>query len=133
MPLQKVGEYSVPRGYEVWKNGVYRIDEIPDDAIAERPSLNKIPSAERRRGLRSVARRPLWIRSLGRALDEEETLLQLAYYEASNERAPRFEWVSQLQISDRRQLVQLARSGAPVRTGNADRVEEYLDRAHVEN
>ena len=80
-----------------------------------------------------MTRRPLWIRSLGRALDADETLLQLAYYEASNNKAPRFEWVSQLQISDRRQLVQLARSGAPVRTGNADRVEEYLDRAHVEN
>ena len=130
---QKVGAYSVPRGYEVWKNGVYRIDEIPEDAMSERPALTKIPSAERRRGLRSVARRPLWIRSLGRAIDEDETLLQLAYYEASNDRIPRFEWVSQLQISDRRQLVQLARAGAPVRTGNADRVEEYLDRAHVEN
>jgi|TARA_X000001388_G_scaffold5635_5_gene3703 hypothetical protein len=132
-PAQRIGGYSVPRGYEVWQNGVYRIDEIPENAITEQPALVKLPSAERRRGLRSVTRRPLWIRSLGRALDADETLLQLAYYEASNNKAPRFEWVSQLQISDRRQLVQLARSGAPVRTGNADRVEEYLDRAHVEN
>ncbi len=107
-PAQRIGGYSVPRGYEVWQNGVYRIDEIPENAITEQPALVKIPSAERRRGLRSVTRRPLWIRSLGRALDADETLLQLAYYEASNNKAPRFEWVSQLQISDRRQLVQLA-------------------------
>ena len=131
--IQRVGEYSVPLGYEIWKNGVYRIDEDPENISSEQPSLNKIPSAEKRRQLRSVTRRPLWIRALGRAIDQDETLLQLAYYEASNDRKPRFEWVSQLQISDRRQLVQLARSGAPVRTGNADRVEEYLDRAHVEN
>lgn len=131
--IQRVGEYSVPLGYEIWKNGVYRIDEDPENISSEQPSLNKIPSAEKRRQLRSVTRRPLWIRALGRAIDQDETLLQLAYYEASNDRTPRFEWVSQLQISDRRQLVQLARSGAPVRTGNADRVEEYLDRAHVEN
>jgi len=132
IPRQQIGKFRVPLGDEGWKDGVYKIDEIPE-GNTEQPSLQAKPSNVRRRGLRIVARRPLWIRALGRALDTDEGLVQLAYYEETGSGQARFEWVSQGQLAERRQLVALSNRGVPVRTGNADRVEEYLDRARYEN
>lgn len=132
---QSIGDFIVPRGFEVWGDGTYRVEELPDDEEEARqePSLHSTPSKKRKRGLRIVARRPIWIRQFAKALDSEDELVQLAFYDAFGSPGAKFEWVTRSQISDRRQLVALAARGMPIRTGNADRVEDYIDRALHEN
>ncbi len=131
---QTLGDFRVPYGYEIWGDGTYKIEEAPDDEEERRrePSLSTTPTSARRRGLRIVTRRPLWIRQFGQTVDTEDELVQLAFFDAFGS-SPRLEWVTRAQMSDRRQIVALANLGLPVRTGNAQIVEEYLDKALHEN
>ena len=132
---QTIGDFIVPSGYEVWGDGTYRVEDPPEDEEEGRrePSLNATPTSRRRRGLRPVTRRPLWIRQFGHTIDTGEELIQLAFYDTFGSSVPRMEWVTRVQLADQRQLTPLSQVGLPVRAGNARAVEDYLDRALYEN
>lgn len=133
VPRQVIGLFVVPFGYEVWADGVYvREQDLPDALRVETPSVMVSCRPERRQYLRIVARRPVWITQFGQSIDADEEIVQIAFIPVDGGRAE-YEWVERYTLAERRELIKLAARGIPVRTGNADRVEEYLDRALHEN
>lgn len=122
---QFISEFQVPYGYEVWADGIYHIETTISEAGIE-PDVRSTPSKERRKCLRIVSHKPIWIRRFGRALDTEETLIELAFYDALTQDI-QTEWVNRLQLASRQQMIKLARRGVPVHEGNVAQLGYYLD------
>ena len=130
---QEIGCFRVPYGYELWGDGLFLIeDSMPKDTEPVTTSIRRPSPKARRKHLKTIARRPIWIAGQGATADTGQELIKLVFLPTDPQDGGRHEWVDRSQIAERRELTRLARVGLPVRTGNADRVEEYLDRAwHV--
>lgn len=123
---QKIGNFEVPYGYEVWGDGIYHIEVPPDDNAD--PDIQATPSSYRRQGLRIVAHEPIWIRRFGRALDTGEQLVELAFRDALSHEI-QAQWVNRLDLAAKIHLVKLAKRGLPVNDGNVQALMFYLDHA----
>lgn len=132
---QKIGEYSVPYGYEVWKDGVYKKEARggPDGetAPASEPDIKKLPSAVDKKSLKRITHRPVWISGLGRDTESGGLLVRLSY--ESLGRIKEGAWVEHDQIANRRKLVDLNAFGVCVDSENAGEVLVYLRKAIAAN
>jgi hypothetical protein len=127
---QTIGAFNVPWGYEVWADGVYRLkdgEDLPADQQGTSPSYLVTIPTKRKKFFRRVTPRPIWIREIGRRLDDGEELIQLAWLPAHSN-TPKYEWISRFQMAEPNTLTKLSRIGAPIRRGTADAVEDFLDR-----
>lgn len=126
-------KFHVPFPYEVWSDGVYLAD---DDASAEEePSLDAVPSPERRKHLKSVCDQPMFIRSIGEELrlnDKPISLYELVFKHSDTHQL-RTEWVTLNELSDRRQLIELSKRDIPVYDYKATDVQKYLTKAVRKN
>lgn len=124
--VQRIGEFEVPYGYEIWGDGIYYAEEASTDGGA--PNLQSTPTGARRAVLKIVAHEPVWIRRFGRTLDTSEQLVELAFRDAFTHDV-QTEWVNRLQLASKQMLVKLSRLGVPVNDGNINHMLHYLDAA----
>jgi hypothetical protein len=126
-PSQKIGDFVVPYGYEIWSDGLYVVTSATIEDPAE-PSLKDAPSSVRRMNLRRICHEPIWIRRFGRVLDSDEQLLELAYKDPLTGTIIAT-WVDRLQVASKQAIVSLARNGVPVVEGNSIPLMHFLDAA----
>lgn len=126
-PPQKIGDFIVPYGYEVWSDGLYIVEAPTPDDPAD-PSVNDVPSGARRTNLSRQAHQPIWIRRIGRVLDTGEQILELAFKDALSGQIVGV-WVDRGQISTKLAISNLAKQGVPVTEAKAVAVMAYLDAA----
>lgn len=123
---QRVGDFEVPYGYELWGDGIYHIEgDVTDPAL---PDIQSTPSGVRRQAIKNVAHEPVWIRRFGRTLDTGEQLVELTFRDAFTHEI-QTEWVNRLQLASKQMLVKLSRLGLPVNDGNVNQMLHYLDAA----
>jgi hypothetical protein len=123
---QRIGDFEVPYGYELWGDGIYHISgEITEDAT---PDIQSTPSGIRRQAIKVVAHEPVWIRRFGRTLDTGEQLVELTFRDVFTHEI-QTEWVNRLQLASKQMLVKLSRLGLPVNDGNINQMLHYLDAA----
>lgn len=123
---QRVGDFEVPYGYELWGDGIYHIEgDVTDPAL---PDIQSTPSGVRRQSIKNVAHEPVWIRRFGRTLDTGEQLVELTFRDAFTHEI-QTEWVNRLQLASKQMLVKLSRLGLPVNDGNVNQMLHYLDAA----
>jgi hypothetical protein len=126
-PGQKIGDFTVPYGYEIWSDGLYTISTPTPDDPSE-PSLKDCPSPAQRTNLRRICHEPVWIRRFGRVLDSDEQLLELAYKDALTGEIVAT-WVDRLQIASKQAITALSRNGVPVTEGTSISLMHFLDAA----
>lgn len=126
-PGQKIGDFAVPYGYEIWTDGLYAVTNSTPDDIAE-PSLKDAPSPARRTNLRRICHEPVWIRRFGRVLDSDEQLLEIAFKDALTGEIVAT-WVDRLQVASKQAITNLARNGVPVTEGNSIPLMHFIDAA----
>ncbi len=129
--LQLIGNTIIPYGYEAWDDGLFYQTAPPDDNSVE-PSIERTVPTIRRRSLKFVATKPIWIRRFGRDMASGTELVELAYKDIRHNRILT-EWVTRAEISDRRTVTNLAGRGLPANSGNAQGLVSYFERCLARN
>lgn len=111
----------IPYPYEVWSDGVYSVGKQaknadPDETVPLPESLN----FSRKR----ILTRPIWVSSVGKAVDTEEPLVQLTYMNVQYQ--PKSIWLSRAQITDTRVMTILGAQGLPVDSENVKQAMVYM-------
>lgn len=120
---------SVPLPYEVWGDGVYKLDETktPDTAEPVDPDIDARPPAAHRKYLERIALKPVWVSGTG-VTDGTmpEAVVQLAWMLNDEVQA---RWFGMADISDTKRLIDLSKFGVPSSSENARDLVCYLTRA----
>ena len=120
---------AVPLPYEVWSDGVYKLDETktPDTAELVEPDIDERPPASHRKYLERIALKPVWVAGTGITDGTmPEAVVQLAWLLDDVVQA---RWFGMADISDTKRLVDLSKFGVPSSSENARELVAYLTRA----
>lgn len=138
-PPQYIDRARIPKYYEVWADGVYKVDTGDESqeviaAVRETPALDLRPSATWRAYLKKICEQPVWISGFARVASTPngEELVELSFIRAGTFTVVQH-WASRLDISEQRRLVGLASAGIPVRTGNSAQMEAYFNKCFATN
>lgn len=121
--LQRVGDAYLPRNYEVWADGVFRVTGDATPLQIDSRVITPLPT-NYRSGREQIARTPVWISGLGVLLDDKRPLLQLSYVTATGTRAQ--QWCNRGDLQDTRRITALADIGVPVSSNNARDMVDYM-------
>lgn len=123
IPPQAAVGPGVPRGYELWGDGVYLRQQ--DAVLSGSPPSWREPlpiflTENRKR----ISNRPLWISGLGLTQDTKEPLIQLTFGLVTG--GMDSVWIERADMVDTRRLTVLGAKGLPVDSVNARDVVVYL-------
>jgi len=120
---QQVGGVFVPFNYELWSDGVFKVD--PDaTATPHPPNIHTPLPLDCYGGRRRISFRPVWVTSLGFTVDTNEPLIQLSFFTVDG----RFleVWLNRGQTTDHNKLAALGADGLPVDSVGAKELLVYL-------
>ena len=147
---QIINDTLIPDRYEVWLDGVYKRKVFTVPATEgmppnPNPAFNSDPNHRISR-LERIAKRPIYVSSLGHRIDDATDLVALTFFHGfvseGGELSPdelagtarwKTIWVRRDQVSDTRKLIELSRIGVPVTSNNARDLIEFIDECLAEN
>ncbi len=136
-PVQWVGSFRVPDGYELWKSGVYVRNANPDrDAPpldrTVTPCITKQPDKRRLPRLVKIASLPIWLRYFGRCLTTNTLYVQLRTISIKTGQ-PEDLWAARDELLDCQKLMGLIKHGLHVSSHRARDIVTYFDDAITTN
>lgn len=132
------GPLLVPHEYEVWGDGVYKrrvFTASPGEAPPAVPSLARdCPNAHKIR-LERVTVAPLYVRRLGRRLDDNTRTVSLAVVDSYVNGAPQWKELSipQIDVADASRLLLYSAENLPVDSNNKAGLVAFLSAMRGEN
>lgn len=128
--VQTIGNCLVPYGYEVWQDGVYKVNPPKSEVEDEEHLDYYLPSLQSKLPFAALAFRTkvcsscVWIGDFGYSIDTKEHLVLLCY--ASPQGTLHQEWVTRDMVATRRSLVSLSNLGVPANDLNSAGLVAYL-------